>query len=69
MTIADLKRLIASLPDHMQIRFTASEADELQVCMAETYGVGPNSPAVLMLCDAGVDGPGAGATVIWDERE
>lgn len=73
MTVSDLRKLLAALPDDMEVRMCASVADELPVKMAETYPGRPESAydrkAVLMLCDGAVEGSGAGSTVIWDERD
>lgn len=72
MNVADLRKLLATLPDDMKVCMIATTTDELDVQFAETYPANPgnrNPRPVLMLCDAGVEDSGAGATVIWDERE
>lgn len=69
MTVSDLRKLLATLPDDMVVCMYASRADEMYVRMVETYPAGARDKGTLMLCDGDIEDSGAGSTVIRDERE
>jgi hypothetical protein len=65
LTVGRLRKLLARLPDDMDVRFWATHYEECHVLFAETYRY--HNGGTLLLSDSNTQG--ARATVIFDATE